>query len=260
MPVQTKTIGEPKIALVTGASRGIGRRIVMNLAAKGHDVIFTYRERKDEAEAVVREVAAEGRKAAMLQLNTADTSHFPNFIEQVRGVLRDVWSRERIDWLVNNAGVGVSGNFADTSEAVFDAMMNIHLKGVYFLTQAALPLIADGGRIVNTSTGLTRFTAPTWSAYAAMKGGVEVLTRYLALELGPRRITVNCVAPGPIATDFAGGVIRDNPAYNTAMANATALGRAGEPDDIGAMIASLLSDDNRWINGQRIEVSGGIYL
>lgn len=250
----------PRIAVVTGASRGLGRNTALHLAERGVDVIATYHARRDEADGLVAEIAAKGRKAAALQLDVGDASAFPGFAGQVREALKAGWGRERFDYLVNNAGTGIRAAFAETTEAQFDAMMNIHLKGVFFLTQALLPLIADGGRIVNLSSGLARFTLPGMSAYAAMKGGIEVLTRYMAKELGPRGIAVNTVAPGAIETDFGGGAVRDIPDVNRNVAENTALGRAGVPDDVGPMIAALLSDDNRWVNGQRIEVSGGVYL
>ncbi|MDR3513158.1 MAG: SDR family oxidoreductase [Caulobacteraceae bacterium] len=249
-----------KIALVTGASRGLGRNTALHLADRGVDLIATYHSRREDADQLVGEIEAKGRKAVALQLDTGDAKAFPAFAGQVRGALDSAWGRERFDYLVNNAGTGVRAAFAETSEAQFDQMMNIHLKGVFFLTQALLPLLADGGRIVNLSSGLTRFTLPGMAAYAAMKGGIEVLTHYLARELGARGIAVNTVAPGAIETDFGGGAVRDIPEVNRNVAEATALGRAGVPDDIGPMIAALLSDDNRWINGQRIEVSGGVYL
>jgi NAD(P)-dependent dehydrogenase (short-subunit alcohol dehydrogenase family) len=249
-----------KIALITGGSRGLGRNTALNLARRGVDVILTYRTRHDEALSAVEQIQDIGAKATALQLDTGDISSFDAFIGAVQTAIRDVWGRDRLDFLVNNAGVGLAAPFAETTEAMFDQLMNVHLKGVFFLTQKLLPLLEDGGRIVNLSSGLTRFTLAGTSAYATMKGGVEALTRYLAKELGERGITVNAVAPGAIATDFGGGVVRDNAAYNRNVANATALGRAGVPDDVGPMIAALLSEDNRWINGQRIEVSGGANL
>lgn len=250
----------PRIALVTGGSRGLGRNTAVSLARKGGDVILTYRSRRDEAEAAVDEIAGLGRRAVALRLDAGDVASFAAFAGEVRAVLRDTWGRDTFDHLVNNAGFGHMAPFADTTEAAFDGLVAIHLKGPYFLTQALLPLLAQGGRIVNLSSGLARFTLPGMSAYAMMKGGVEVMTRYLAKELGVRGIAVNTVAPGAIATDFGGGAVRDNPAYNRAVAQATALGRAGLPDDVGPMIAALLTEDNRWINGQRIEVAGGAYL
>jgi NAD(P)-dependent dehydrogenase (short-subunit alcohol dehydrogenase family) len=254
------THAETKIAIVTGGSRGLGKNAALHLAGKGVDVILTYRSGRAEAEATVGEIAKLGGKAVALPLDVGNSKSFAEFAGQIRSALRTHWQREHFDYLVNNAGIGIHASFAETTEAQFDELMNIHLKGTFFLTQALLPLIADGGRIVNLSSGLARFAFPGYAAYAAMKGGIEVLTRYLAKELGGRRIAVNTVAPGAIETDFGGGQIRDNAQLNAAIAGQTALGRVGVPDDIGAMIASLLSEDNRWINGQRIEASGGIFL
>ncbi|MDA8137653.1 MAG: SDR family oxidoreductase [Desulfobacteraceae bacterium] len=251
---------ENKIALVTGGSRGLGKSTILNLAQKGVDGILTYHSRQDEARNVVAEVQQMGRKAVALQLDTGNSKGFAPFAEQVKSVLRQYWQRDRFDFLVNNAGIGLHATFSDTTEEQFDRLMNIHFKGVFFLTQALLPLMADGGRIVNLSSGLARFSLAGYSAYAAMKGAVEVLTRYLAKELGPRRIAVNAVAPGAIETDFGGGMVRDNKDINRMIASETSLGRVGLPDDIGGLIASLLSDENGWINGQRIEASGGIFL
>ena len=250
----------PKITLITGGSRGLGRNTALHVARKGGDVLLTYQSRREDAEAAVAEITALGRTAVALQLDAGAAASFPAFANTVRAALHTHWGRDSFDHLVNNAGAGHHAAFAETSEAAFDSLVNVHLKGVYFLTQALLPLIADGGRIVNVSSGLARFSLPGWSAYAMMKGGVEVLTRYLAKELGARGIAVNTVAPGAIETDFGGGAVRDNPVFNRTVAELTALGRVGLPDDIGAMIASLISEDNRWINGQRIEVSGGIFL
>jgi NAD(P)-dependent dehydrogenase (short-subunit alcohol dehydrogenase family) len=249
-----------RIALVTGASRGLGRNTALKLAERGVDVILTFKANEAEAQATVRDVEALGRKAVALQLDLGDSAQFAAFAGRVKRVLAATWQREQFDHLVNNAGSGAHAGFADTTEAQFDELMRVHLKGTFFLTQALLPLIADGGRIVNTSSGLARFTFPGYSAYAAMKGGVEVLTRYLAKELAPRSITVNTVAPGAIETDFGGGAVRDNAELNAQIAGVTALGRVGRPDDIGGAVASLLSDANHWITGQRIEVSGGMML
>jgi NAD(P)-dependent dehydrogenase (short-subunit alcohol dehydrogenase family) len=249
-----------KIALITGANRGIGRNTALSLARRGTGVILTYRSHRDEALSAVETIHGLGVKAAALQLDVGDIASLDGFAVAVLTTLREVWDTERFDFLVNNAGEGLGAPFADLTEAMFDQLMNVHLKGVYFLTQKLLPLLSDGGRIVNLSSGLTRYTHPGASAYASMKGAVEVLTRYLAKELGGRGIAVNVVAPGAIETDFGGGVIRDNAAYNQNVANATALGRAGLPDDIGSMIAALLSEDSRWITGQRIEASGGANL
>ena len=249
-----------KITLVTGASRGLGRSTVLSLASDGVDAIFTYQSQREAAEEVVAAVAALGHKAVALRLDIGDVATFPAFAADVKRVLAETWNAERFDFLVNNAGIGTMAPFAQTTEAQFDAMFNVHFKGVFFLTQTLLPLLADGGRIVNISTGLTRFSFAGWSAYAAMKGAIEVLTRYLAVELGARKIAVNSFAPGAIATDFGGGFVRDNAEANAHVAGITALGRAGRPEDIGPAIASLLSDDNHWINAQRIEASGGMML
>lgn len=247
----------PQIAIVTGASRGLGRNTALNIARRGGDVVVTYQSRAADAQAVVAEIVAIGRKAVALQLDTGDIKGFASFAERLRTALHETWQRETFDHLVNNAGHGDYALIGQTTEAQFDGLVNVHFKGVYFLTQALLPLIADGGRIVNLSSGLTRVSYPGYAAYAAVKGAVEVLSVYLAKELGARGIAVNTVAPGAIETDFGGGAVRDNPEVNRIFADMTALGRAGLPDDIGPMIASLLSADNRWINAQRIEVSGG---
>ncbi|MGK9166026.1 SDR family oxidoreductase [Inquilinus limosus] len=246
-----------KITLVTGASRGLGRNTALSIARRGGDVILTYRGRGEDAQAAVAEIQAMGRKAVAFQLDTGDVAAFAPFADRLRTALRETWSRETFDHLVNNAGHGDYALIGQTTEAQFDGLVDVHFKGVYFLTQTLLPLIADGGRIVNLSSGLTRTSYPGYAAYAAVKGAVEVLTRYMAKELGSRGIAVNTVAPGAIETDFGGGAVRDNPEINNIFAEMTALGRAGLPDDIGPMIASLLSEDNRWVNAQRIEVSGG---
>ncbi|WP_373375964.1 SDR family NAD(P)-dependent oxidoreductase [Cupriavidus nantongensis] len=245
------------ISLVTGSSRGLGRSTALSIARKGGDVIVTYQSRKAEANAVVAEMETLGRKAVALQLDAGNTSAFPAFAEGLKAVLRRIWQRDSFDHLVNNAGHGEVAPIAEMGEAAFDKLVNVHFKGVFFLTQTLLPLLADGGRIVNLSTGLTRVSAEGWAAYAAVKGAVEVLTVYMAKELGSRRITVNAVAPGAIETDFFGGAVRDMPAFNQYFAGMTALGRVGVADDVGPMIASLLSEDSRWVNAQRIEVSGG---
>ena len=248
------------IVLITGGSRGLGRSAALALAARGVDLILTYRSGLAEAQAVVAEAQALGVRAVALPLDVADSAGFPAFAEQVRAALWQHWRRERFDHLVNNAGIGVHAAFADTTEAQFDQLMNVHLKGPFFLTQALLPLMADGGRILNLSSGLARFALPGYAAYAAMKGAVEVLTRYLAKELGPRRIAVNVLAPGAIETDFGGGAVRDNAQLNAFVASQTALGRAGRPEDIGAVVAALLSPELGWVNAQRIEASGGMFL
>jgi len=249
-----------KIALVTGGSRGLGKNMALNLAKKGIDVILTYNSKKDEAAAVVAEIEQAGQKAVALQLNTGDVKSFDAFFDQVKNVLKDTFGTDRFDFLINNAGIGVHASFAETKEEDFDLLFNIHLKGVFFLTQKALPLINDGSRIINLSSGLARFSFPGYAAYAAMKGGIEVLTRYLAKELGARGIAVNVVAPGAIETDFGGGAVRDMPELNKQIAGATALGRVGLPDDIGSVVAFLCTEDAKWVNAQRIEVSGGMML
>jgi NAD(P)-dependent dehydrogenase (short-subunit alcohol dehydrogenase family) len=246
-----------KITLVTGASRGLGRNTALSIARHGGDVILTYQSRANEAASVVAEIQAMGRKARAFRLDTGKVAGFAAFADTLRAALQETWNRANFDHLVNNAGHGDYALIGETTEAQFDGLVNVHFKGVYFLTQTLLPLIADGGRIVNLSSGLTRVTFPGYAAYAAVKGGVEVLTRYMARELGRRKIAVNTVAPGAIETDFGGGAVRDNPEINKLFADMTALGRAGLPDDIGPMIASLLAEENRWINAQRIEVSGG---
>ena len=249
-----------KIALVTGASRGLGRNTALSLAKRGVDVIVTYHSNRTEAASATAAIEELGRKAVALRLDSSQVSTFDGFVRDVGAALQGNWGRDRFDFLVNNAGTSYHASFAETTEADFDYLVNIHFKGVFFLTQKLLPLIGDAGRIVNVSTGLARFALPGYSAYGSMKGAVEVLTRYLAKELGPRGIRVNAVAPGAIETDFSGGVVRDNPEVNKFVSSVTALGRAGVPDDIGPMIAALLSEDNRWITGQRIEVSGGMFV
>ena len=249
---------ESKIAIVTGGSRGLGRSTVLHLANRGVHSILTYNSNRAEAEKVVAASGEAGANAIALQLDAGKISTFDPFVENVHKALADLGA-ERFDYLVNMAGNEHHHMpFTQTTEEEFDSLCNVHFKGVYFLTQKLLPLIHDGGRIVNISSGSTRLANPGSSAYGTMKGAIEVLTRVLANELGPRRIAVNTVAPGPTATDFSGGVVRDNPDLNKRLAGMTALGRVGLPDDIGAMIASLLSDDNRWVNAQRIEVSGGL--
>ena len=249
-----------RIALVTGGSRGLGKNAVLKLAAQGTDIIFTYNSQRDAALEVVAEIEQKGAKAVALQLNVSDVASFATFTQQVKEALNQVWGRETFDYLVNNAGIGLYASFAETSEALFDELMNIHFKGPFFLTQGLLPLIAEGGRILNVSTGLARFALPGYAAYASMKGAMEVLTRYQAKELGARGISVNSIAPGAIETDFGGGRVRDNDDLNKYVASQTALGRVGLPDDIGDASAALLSDNLRWMTAQRIEVSGGMFL
>jgi len=244
------------VSLVTGANRGLGRNTAISIARHGGDVIFTYRHGAEQAQAVVAEIEALGRKAVAVQLDVADVSSFAAFGDKVRAILAS-WGRSDFDHLVNNAGHGEMAGIAETTEAQFDQLFNVHVKGVFFLTQTLLPLLADGGRIVNFSTGLTRVSYPGFSAYSAAKGAVEILTLYMAKEFGSRGITANTIAPGAIETDFLGGAVRDTPAYNDAFASMIALGRVGLPDDIGPAVASLLGPDNRWVTAQRIEVSGG---
>lgn len=248
------------IALVTGGTRGLGRSTAVHLAQAGTDIILTGRSDTRAAAEAVEEIRGLGRKAQFLRLDLADSRSFAAFAQSVSSLLKVHWHRPHLDALVNNAGSGVHAAISETTEEQFDAMYHVHLKGTFFLTQALLPLIVDGGRIVNVSTCLTRFNFSGYAAYAAMKGGIEVLTRYLAAELGERRIAVNTMAPGAIATDFDGGLLRDDQAINALIVSRTALGRMGVPDDIGAAVAALLSPANRWMNGQRVEVSGGIML
>ncbi|HEY8923686.1 MAG TPA: SDR family oxidoreductase [Polyangia bacterium] len=245
------------ITLITGASRGLGRNTASSIARRGGDVVITYRSGEAEARDVVAQVAALGRKAVALRLDVGDVASFPAFVHELRAALKATWGRDHIDHLVNNAGHGEMAPFADTTVAQFDALFDVHVKGVFFLTQALLPVIADGGSIVNLSSGLTRVGVAGFSAYSAAKGAVETLSVYMAKELGHRRITVNTVAPGAIETDFLGGAVRDMDDLNRQFADMTALGRVGVPDDVGPMIASLLGPDNRWVTAQRIEVSGG---
>jgi len=248
------------IALITGGSRGLGRNAALQVARSGIDVILTYRSQAAEAQAVVAEIEALGRRALALPLDVADSRSFAAFAQQVQAALATHWQRERFDFLVNNAGIGIHASFMETTEAQFDELVNIHLKGTFFLSQQLLPLMNDGGRILNVSTGLARFALPGYAAYAAMKGGIEVLSRYMAKELGARGIAVNVVAPGAIETDFGGGAVRDNAQLNAMVASQTALGRVGQPDDIGGVIAALLQPGTGWINAQRIEASGGMFL
>lgn len=246
-----------KIALITGGNRGLGKNGALKLAARGTDIIFTYRSHAEEAQAVVREIEALGARATALPLDVGDSSLFEAFTQQVATVLQDHWQRDCFDYLVNNAGHGHYKLFSETTEQEFDALVNVHFKGPYFLTQRLLPLISDGGRILNISSGLTRITHPGSSTYAAMKGAMEVLTRYQAKELGERGIRVNILAPGAIETDFGGGRVRDTREINDTIASLTALGRVGLPDDIGDAISAILSEETGWITAQRIEASGG---
>jgi NAD(P)-dependent dehydrogenase (short-subunit alcohol dehydrogenase family) len=248
------------IALITGGSRGLGRSMALHLAERGVDVIFTYRAAAAEAAEVKERITALGRKAVALPLDVADSGAFSAFARAVAGELERTFGRTQFDYLVNNAGMGLHASIAETTAAQLDEVYNVHFKAPFLLTQRLLPLIANGGRILNVSTGLARFTIPGSSAYASMKGAVEVLTRYMAKELGGRRITANVIAPGAIATDFSGGMVRDNPEVNRMVSSMTALGRVGEADDIGAAVALLLSPESGWLNGQRVELSGGMNL
>ncbi|SEL01767.1 SDR family NAD(P)-dependent oxidoreductase [Parapedobacter koreensis] len=249
-----------KIALVTGGSRGLGKDMALKLAAKGIGVILTYNSNQAEAEKVVAAIKAAGQHAAAFQLDTRNRQSFGPFIQQVTEHLQAETGSPNFDFLINNAGTALHADFAETTEEEVDAIVDIHFKGVFFLTQKALTYLNDGGRIINISSGLARFSFNGSSAYGAMKGAIEVLTRYLAKELGPRGIAANVVAPGAIETDFSGGVVRDNKELNTQIASLTALGRVGLPDDIGGVVAFLCTDEARWINAQRIEVSGGMSL
>ncbi len=249
-----------KIALVTGGSRGLGKNMAISLAKKGLHVILTYNSKKDEAEAVVNEIKSLGQKAVTIQLDVSQNNTFNDFVSHLKTQLQATFQSEKIDFLINNAGIGIYNGFSTTTEKEFDELVNIQFKGPFFLTQKLLEFLNDGGGIVNISTGLTRMTFPGYSAYAALKGAMETLTRYQAKELGVRRLRVNIIAPGAIETDFGGGVVRDNEQLNSTIASNTALGRVGLPDDIGGVVAFLCTDEARWINAQRIEVSGGQFL
>ncbi len=249
-----------KIALVTGGSRGLGRNASLKLAQEGVDVVLTYQHNKDDAQMVVTEREKLGRKAHALQLDVGLVKSFDQFAKDVQAALKEKFKSEKFDYLLNNAGQGVYGPIMNTTEEQFDSLMNMHFKGVFFLTQKLLPLMNDGGRILNVSSGLTRFSYPGYAAYASMKGAIEVFTRYLATELGPRRISVNSIAPGAIETDFGGGSVRNNKDLNKMISDRTPLGRVGQADDIGDVMAALLSEKTTWINGQRVEASGGIHM
>ncbi len=250
----------PKIALVTGGSRGLGKNMALALAKQGIDVILTYRSQKAEAESVVAEITALGRKALALELDMANLASLDGFLQRVRENLQRVWGVSTFDFLINNAGVGATIPIAAATEQDFDTLLNIHFKGVYFLTQKSLLMMNDGGRVINVSSGTTRFAIPGYSMYASMKSAVETFTRYLAKEIGQRGMAANIVAPGAIETDFNGAAVRNNPQMKAFLASQTALGRVGEADDIGGVVAFLCTEGARWINGQRIEVSGGINL
>jgi len=246
-----------KIALITGANRGLGRATALALAGADVDLIITYRNNAEEAASLVEEVTKLGRRAVAFQLDTGKLEQFDGFVASVSAALAAEWGRDSFDYLVNNAGVGLAGSIAQTPVEVFDELLNVHFRGVFFLTQKLLPLIADGGKIINLSTGLARFVGDGFAAYASMKGAIEVFTRYLAKELGPRGISANVVAPGVIATDFAGGMVRDNEQVREYLGSQIAMGHVGHPEDIGAVIASLLTSPANWITAQRIEASGG---
>jgi NAD(P)-dependent dehydrogenase (short-subunit alcohol dehydrogenase family) len=249
-----------KIALVTGGNRGLGKNMAIRLALKGLDVIITYHNNNEEALQVVEEIKKSGCRAAALQLDLDDIRSFGSFFEQLAEVLKATFDTNGFDYLINNAGIGMNVPFKDTTEEQFDELMNVQFKGVFFFTQKSLNFLNDGGGIINISSRLAAASMPGYSAYASMKGAIETLTRYQAQELSSRGIKVNSVAPGPIATDFAGGIIRDNAQYNANVKAATAFGRVGEPDDIGGVVAFLCTEDARWITAQRIEVSGGMNL
>ena len=249
-----------KVALITGGSRGLGKSMAQHLAQKDFDIIITYKSKAEEAEKVVQEIESMGRNAKALKLDVADASSFDGFVEDVSNSLAKDFGQANLTALVNNAGIGTYISFADTPESVFDDMVNIHLKGPYFLTQKLLPVLSDGSSIVNVSSGLARFSYPNYAPYGIMKAGVESLTRYQALELGARKIRVNTVAPGAIETDFGGGAVRDNADLNASIAESTALGRVGLPDDVGSVVAFLCSEDAKWVNAQRIEIAGGVHI
>lgn len=249
-----------KIVLLTGGSRGLGKDSALQLAKNGFDVIITFQSNKIDAENVVNEIKALGRKSSNLQLDLAKVGSFDGFVSNLKETLEKDFGKTKIDALVNNAGTGYYASIEETTEEAFDEMSTTHLKAPFFLTQKLLPLINQGGSIVNTSSGLARFSHPNWAAYAIMKAGIDSLTRYQVLEFGPRKIRVNSIAPGAIATDFGGGAVRDNKEINDMLAAATALGRVGLPDDIGGVIVFLCSEDSKWINAQRIEITGGVHI
>ncbi|RZF62514.1 SDR family NAD(P)-dependent oxidoreductase [Sphingobacterium corticibacterium] len=249
-----------KIAFVTGGSRGLGKDMVLRIAEKGLDVVLTYKSNKEEAAKVVEAIEAKGQKAFAVQLDTSEIDSFDAVIAEIKTTLKEKRGKETIDYLVNNAGIGLGNSITETTEEQFDTLSNIHLKGVFFLTQKLIPILNPGGGIINVSSGLARFCMPGYAAYAMMKGGIEVFSRYLAKELGSKGIRANTIAPGAIETDFGGGAVRDNEQYNKAVASATALGRAGLPQDIGSVVAFLCTEEARWINAQRIEVSGGMNI
>ena len=247
-----------KIALVTGGSRGLGKDMAISIAKKGIDVILTWRSNEEQAKETVAAIEQLGSKAASLHLDMSDFKSLDGFIQNVAALLKEKWDTDHFDFLINNAGMGATVPFEQVTEELFNDFLNVHFKGVYFLTQKSLPILNNGGRIINISTGTTRFSNPGYSVYASMKGAVEVFTKYLAKELGVRQITANIVAPGPIETDFNNAAIRNNPQMKGMLSTFSPLGRVGNTDDIGGVVAFLCTDDAKWINGQRIEVSGGI--
>jgi NAD(P)-dependent dehydrogenase (short-subunit alcohol dehydrogenase family) len=249
-----------KVALITGGSRGLGKDMSLQLAKKGFDIIFTYNSSVSEAAQVVDEIRSLGRKAKALQLDVTHSRSFDSFVQNVKASLKNDFATDNLFALVNNAGIGAYASIAETSEEVFDSMVNIHLKAPYFITQKLLPVISDGGCIVNISSGLARFSYPNYAPYAIMKAAIETLSRYQAQEFGSRKIRVNTIAPGAIETDFGGGAVRDNKDLNAMIASTTALGRVGLPDDVGSVVAFLCSDEAKWVNAQRIEVSGGVHI
>jgi NAD(P)-dependent dehydrogenase (short-subunit alcohol dehydrogenase family) len=249
-----------RVALITGANRGLGRSMAEHLAAAGWGIVGTYRSHPEEADEVARAVAQRGVPVAMLRLDTGRAETFALFAGELAGTLRETFGRDRLDALVNNAGIGLNRSFAETTEEQFDELFRVQVRGPFFLTQRLLPLLADGGSVLNVSSGLTRNAFPERAAYAATKGAIDVLTLHQARELGARGIRVNALAPGATATDFGGGTIRDNPAVQDAVRSTVALGRVGQPDDIGGVAAAILSDGFGWVTGQRIEASGGQHL
>lgn len=249
-----------KIALVTGGSRGLGKNMALKLAEKGLDVIVTYNKRKDDAQQVVDQIQQSGRQAAALQLNVGDLKSFDVFFVQLKEALQNVFKTDKIDFLINNGGMGGHALIENVTEEMFDELLNVHFKGVYFLTQKAIPFLNDGGGIINISSGLARVSLPGSSAYASMKGAIEIFTRYLAKELAPRGIRANTIAPGAIATDFSGGRVRDDEQTNKMVSNMTALGRPGLPEDIGGVVAFLCTPEAGWMTAQRIELSGGMVI
>ena len=247
-----------KIAIVTGGSRGLGKDMALSLARKNLDVVVTYNTNEDLALNTVKEIETIGGKAVALQLNMSDFSSLDSFIETLKTTLSTAFNTDKFDYLINNAGMGKTVPFVEMTEGIFDEFLNVHFKSVYFLTQKLLPVMNDGGGIVNLSSGTTRFANPGYSVYASMKGAIETLTKYLAKELGVRGIRANVIAPGPVETDFNNAAIRNNPQFKTMLGNLSPLGRVGNADDIGSVVAFLCTNDAKWINGQRIEVSGGI--